>query len=124
MNEVSKRPTPREMERAFYGRDGSYDGVFFVGVRTTGVFCVPSCAARKPLARNVEYFASTADAEAAGYRPCRRCRPERAASAAPAWIDGLLRRVDRDPSARLSDRDLTAMGLPPSRVRRYFRDRF
>lgn len=124
MTETSKRPTTREMERAFYGRDGSYDGVFFVGVRTTGVFCVPSCAARKPLARNVEYFASPADAKAAGYRPCRRCRPERAAGVAPDWIEELLRRVDRDPSARLFDRDLVAMGLPPSRVRRYFRDRF
>ncbi len=123
MSEASKRPTAREMERAFYARDASYDGLFVVGVRTTGVFCVPSCAARKPLAKNVEYFATTTEAASAGYRPCRRCHPERAA-AAPAWVDGLVRQVDQDPSARLSDRDLVALGLPPSRVRRYFRDRF
>ena len=124
MNQLSKRPTAREMERAFYQRDASYDGVFFVGVRTTGVFCVPSCAARKPLARNVEYFATTTDAVSAGFRPCLRCRPERAAGAAPEWIDGLLARVDTDLSARLSDQDLQALGIAPARVRRYFRERF
>ncbi len=124
MNQLSKRPTAREMERAFYARDASYDGVFVVGVRTTGVFCVPSCAARKPLARNVEYFASGADASAAGFRPCRRCRPERVAGAAPPWVDTLLARVDRDPSARWSDHELASLGHAPWRVRRYFRDRF
>ncbi len=112
------------MERAFFGRDASYDGVFYVGVRTTGVFCVPSCAARKPLAHNVEYFGSSHEAEAAGFRPCRRCRPERAAGSAPEWIGGLFARIDQEPGARLSDRDLRALGLAPTRVRRYFRDTF
>jgi len=124
MQQLSKRPSAREMERAFYARDASYDGVFFVGVRTTGVFCIPSCAARKPLPRNVEYFASGYDAETAGYRPCRRCRPERAANPAPDWLDGLLTRIDRDPSARWSDQDLVSLGHAPWRVRRHFRERF
>src|SRR4029453_704719 len=55
-------PRPAEMERAFYGQDASYDGVFVTGVRTTGIFCRPSCSARRPLRRNVEFFASIQDA--------------------------------------------------------------
>jgi AraC family transcriptional regulator of adaptative response/methylated-DNA-[protein]-cysteine methyltransferase len=124
MQQLSKLPKVSEMERAFYGRDASYDGVFFVGVRTTGVFCRPSCAARKPLAENVQFFANTGDAVAAGFRPCRRCRPELSGDGAPEWVDGLLARIDHDPTTRVSDEDLVTMGLPPSRVRRFFLERF
>jgi AraC family transcriptional regulator of adaptative response/methylated-DNA-[protein]-cysteine methyltransferase len=56
-------------------RDGAYDGVFYYAVRTTGVFCRPSCAARTALRKNVAFYASCTDAEAAGFRPCLRCRP-------------------------------------------------
>jgi AraC family transcriptional regulator of adaptative response/methylated-DNA-[protein]-cysteine methyltransferase len=57
-------------------RDSTYDGVFYYSVRTTGVFCRPSCAARTALRKNVAFHASTADAQAAGFRPCLRCRPD------------------------------------------------
>ena len=54
-------PVP-EMHRAWARRDSGYDGLFYFGVRTTGIFCRPSCSAKKPLARNVEYFASVREA--------------------------------------------------------------
>ena len=63
------------MERAYQRSDASYDGVFYLGVRTTGIFCRPSCSARKPKPENVEFFALPKDALFAGYRPCLRCRP-------------------------------------------------
>jgi AraC family transcriptional regulator of adaptative response/methylated-DNA-[protein]-cysteine methyltransferase len=56
-------------------RDRSWDGKFFFGVMTTGVYCRPSCGCRTPLRKNVRFFFSPADAEAAGLRPCERCRP-------------------------------------------------
>ena len=65
-----------EMERAFYASDPSWDGRFVAAVRTTGIFCRPSCRVRKPLPRNVEYLADASVARAAGYRPCLRCQPE------------------------------------------------
>ena len=65
-------------------RDGCYDGVFFVGVRTTGVYCRPVCRARMPKRENVAFYPSAAAAEKAGYRPCLRCRPE-IAHFSPAW---------------------------------------
>src|SRR5215469_4419933 len=56
-------------------RDGSAAGNFFYGVRTTGVYCRPGCTSRLPLRKNTTFFETTEEAEAAGLRPCKRCRP-------------------------------------------------
>ncbi len=69
---------------AFQRRDAAWDGIVFVAVKTTGVYCRPVCRARTPLARNVTFYRSAASAERAGFRPCLRCRPE-AAPFCPAW---------------------------------------
>jgi len=82
-----------ECDRARLARDPSYDGRFFTGVRTTGVYCRPVCPVRKPLSRNVCFFPSAAAAELAGFRPCLRCRPE-TAPFSPAW-KGTRATVDR-----------------------------
>lgn len=63
---------------ALAARDAAADGAFFYSVRTTGVYCRPSCAARPARPENVAFHASTADAEAAGFRPCKRCKPDQA----------------------------------------------
>jgi AraC family transcriptional regulator of adaptative response/methylated-DNA-[protein]-cysteine methyltransferase len=65
-------------------RDPRPDGILFVAVKTTGIYCRPVCKVRTPLARNVEFYPSAAAAERAGYRPCLRCRPE-TAPFCPAW---------------------------------------
>ena len=65
---------------AVVARDRSHDGAFFYSVATTGVYCRPSCAARLANPRNVRFHATPADAEAAGFRPCKRCRPNEASS--------------------------------------------
>jgi AraC family transcriptional regulator of adaptative response / DNA-3-methyladenine glycosylase II len=62
--------------RAAKARDARFDGLFFIAVRTTKIFCRPVCPARTPLRRNVEFYSNAAAAQAAGYRPCLRCRPE------------------------------------------------
>ncbi len=77
-----------ECERARIGRDPLYDGRFFTGVRTTGVYCRPVCPVRPAQAKNVSFFPSAAAAEAAGFRPCLRCRPE-TAPFCPAWRGSL-----------------------------------
>lgn len=73
-----------ECEQARVGRDPAYDGRFFTGVRTTRVYCRPVCPVRPARAENVRFFPSAAAAEAAGFRPCLRCRPE-TAPFSPAW---------------------------------------
>ena len=61
--------------RAVQARDRAFNGRFFFSVKSTGVYCLPSCAARPPLRRNVDFHASCEAAEAAGFRACKRCRP-------------------------------------------------
>jgi AraC family transcriptional regulator, regulatory protein of adaptative response / methylated-DNA-[protein]-cysteine methyltransferase len=74
----------KECERARVARDRRYDGRFFTGVRTTRIYCRPVCPVRPAKASNVSFYPSAAAAEAAGFRPCLRCRPE-AAPFSPAW---------------------------------------
>lgn len=117
-------PRPSRMYEALVRRDRAFDGIFVAGVRTTGIFCRPTCPARKPRAENVEYFASPREALQAGYRPCRRCRPLDNGHAPPAWVRDLLDRVDRAPTARVTEADLRAMSIDPARARRYFKEHY
>lgn len=97
-------PPREELDAAFFSRDASYDGLFFAAVTTTGIFCRPSCPARKPRPENVTYFASAAAALFAGYRPCLRCKPL-CSDTDPGWLAGLVERVEDDPHARIRDAD-------------------
>lgn len=117
-------PSRVEMERAYKRSDAEYDGVFFLGVRTTGIFCRPSCSARKPMAKNVDYFPSAREALFAGYRPCKRCAPMAPAGKLPAWVISLFSAIDRDPDARLTDTGIRALGIDPARARRYFKKHY
>jgi AraC family transcriptional regulator, regulatory protein of adaptative response / methylated-DNA-[protein]-cysteine methyltransferase len=114
--------TDDERWDAFMARDRSYDGVFVLGVRTTGVYCRPICPAKKPHRHNVQFFRTPAEAEEAGFRPCRRCRPhssdgapiERSIQAAREYLDARV--GQRVPLARLG----RAVGLSPWHVQRAF----
>lgn len=112
--------SPAEMERAFYAGDAAYDGLFVAAVRTTGIFCKPSCPARKPLVQNVVYYRTVRDALFAGYRACKRCKPMEPAGADPAWAADLRRDVEAEPGRRWNAGDLRARNLVPETVRRWF----
>jgi len=107
---------------AFATRDRNYDGTFVTAVRTTGVYCRPSCPARKPHRHNTQFFDTPTEAEQAGFRPCRRCRPhsadgapiERSVQAARDYLDARV--GQRVPLARLGK----AVGLSPWHVQRAF----
>jgi AraC family transcriptional regulator of adaptative response/methylated-DNA-[protein]-cysteine methyltransferase len=120
----SPLPTRDEMERAFFHGDASYDGLFYTGVRTTGIFCRPSCTARKPKPENVEFFGTVKEVLFAGYRACLRCKPLESGDEHPSWLDALMARIDAEPAARIPESDLRSMGLDPARVRRYFASRY
>jgi AraC family transcriptional regulator of adaptative response/methylated-DNA-[protein]-cysteine methyltransferase len=107
-------------EKAIRNRDAEFDGVFFVAVRTTGIFCRPSCPAKPTLPKNREYFSTAREAIFSGYRPCKRCRPLATNGQPPEWLAGLLGEVDKNPATRISDSDLRGCGIDPARVRRYF----
>lgn len=104
--------------------DSSYEGIFFAAVKTTRIFCRPTCPARKPLLKNVEFFGSPSEALHAGYRPCLRCKPMHAGVDVPPLIESLRQKVEADPAARVRERDLLEMGIEPSTARRQFQKFF
>lgn len=108
------------MYRALESRDPSFEGLFLAGVRTTGIFCRPTCPAKKPAAKNVEFFATARAALLGGYRPCLRCQPMDAAPRPPALLVRLRAEVERAPDGRLTDKELTALDIDPSTARRQF----
>ncbi len=116
-------PTRPEMERACAAKDASYDGVFYVAVKTTGIFCRPSCSSR-PKLENVEFFPSVKECFFAGYRPCKRCHPLEANGKPPDWARELISRVEAEPDARLKAADLRALGITPERARRWFQQHY
>jgi AraC family transcriptional regulator of adaptative response/methylated-DNA-[protein]-cysteine methyltransferase len=108
------------MYRASVARDASYEGIFVMAVRTTGIFCRPSCPAKKPAPENVEFFATPREALAHGYRPCKRCRPMEPSGATPEPIGRILEELESDPALRLRDGDLRGRGVDPAALRRWF----
>jgi len=108
------------MVQAFRSKDVAYLGVFFTGVRSTGIFCRVGCPARMPRENQLEFFATTRDALYAGFRPCKRCRPVELPGAPPSWLETLLQAIEKEPDSRWTDSDIRALRLHPDRVRRWF----
>src|SRR5437588_2322467 len=114
-------PPSDTMYRALVNRDSSFEGIFFVGVRTTGIFCRPTCSAKKPARQNVDFFARANEALESGYRPCLRCHPLDPNARPPKLIERLRAEVERAPGGRLTDKELAALSIDPSTARRQFK---
>src|SRR4051812_28756565 len=98
---MTKLPEPMSWDRA-EARKGKFDGKFILGVMTTGIYCLPSCAARPPKPQNVRLFTSEAGAKAAGLRACKRCRPDlyyKGEDENVALFEGLAARVAAAPDS-------------------------
>ncbi|PJJ60277.1 bifunctional transcriptional activator/DNA repair enzyme AdaA [Hymenobacter chitinivorans] len=113
--------TPVECYQALLAKDARYEGRFIAAVKTTGIFCRPTCPARKPKFGNVEFVATAREALLRGYRPCKVCTPLAPRDATPAFIARLLHQLAEQPTVRISDADLRQRGLEPATVRRWFR---
>ncbi len=121
MKTLELLPSFETMYRALVNRDSTFEGIFFVGVRTTGIFCRPTCTAKKPARENVDFFATSSEALHGGYRPCLRCRPMDPDKRPPKLIERLRAEVERAPGGRLTDKELAAMAIDPSTARRQFK---
>ena len=117
-------PSTAEMYRALVERDQTFEGLFYACVRTTGIFCRPTCHARKPKPENVEFAPTIQEALHRGYRPCQLCEPMSAGPSAPNWLAPLLDEIKQHPDAKLRDHDLRVRGLDPVQVRRTFKRSF
>lgn len=108
---------------AILNKDAAADGEFFFGVSTTGVYCRPSCGARQPRPENVSFFATTAEAEAAGFRPCQRCQPDQPplAQRHAALVTALCRHMEQAETPPSLESLAQQTGLSPWHVHRIFK---
>ena len=110
-----------EYYQALLDRNSQYVGVFYACVKTTGVFCIATCRARKPKAENVEFYDTAKTALLHGYRPCKVCRPTEHVDEPPTSVKQALALFRAHPGQRLSDHDLRTQGLQPATIRRWFK---
>lgn len=106
--------------KALIEKDSSFEGTFIAGIKTTGIFCRPSCTARKPKRENVEFFESTKEAILKGYRACKICHPMETYGKTPDYIQKVLNALYSHPNQKLKDWDIRRLGIEPSQVRRWF----
>jgi AraC family transcriptional regulator of adaptative response/methylated-DNA-[protein]-cysteine methyltransferase len=111
--------TDEQMWEAFNTKSAHYDGKFYVAVRTTGVYCRPSCPA-KPLRKNVAFFATCDAAELAGYRPCKRCHPRDTLLPAENLAESAVKWIETHGRARLSEMS-EALHVSPFHLQRTFK---
>ncbi|MEZ6241984.1 MAG: methylated-DNA--[protein]-cysteine S-methyltransferase [Phycisphaerales bacterium] len=111
----------RTLYDAIRRRDPAFEGLFFTCVRTTGIFCRPTCTARTPNRENVEFVPTAQAALLAGYRPCKVCRPLDPPSDAPEWLRELVASVRATPERAIREREIRDLGLDPDHVRRQFK---
>jgi AraC family transcriptional regulator of adaptative response/methylated-DNA-[protein]-cysteine methyltransferase len=109
------------MLKALHESDASFEGIFITAVKTTGIFCRPSCTARKPKPENVQFFRNAEEALFAGYRPCKRCCPMDRIPAKPPLVETLTLMLDELPGKRITSQDLREMGIDPSTASRQFK---
>ncbi len=114
----------KEYYRALVEKNKAYEGVFFVGVKTTGVFCRPSCPARKPKIENCEFFATAQEALLASFRPCKRCKPLSHPNVVSKLVQILVDAVEDNPEKRWKESDFRKLSVDASTARRQFNKRF
>lgn len=109
---------------ALLEKRSDYVGIFYACVKTTSVFCIATCRARKPKKENVEFFTTFKDALDQGYRPCKICRPTENANTAPDFVEQAITMVRNHPKEKITDYRLRELGISPEAVRRWFKSQY
>ena len=113
-----------EYYTALVEKRSDYEGVFYVGVKSTGVFCRPTCPARKPKFENCEFYETAQQALLASFRPCQRCRPLSHPNQVSDLVRVLVEAVENEPEKRWKGADFRALSIDESTARRQFKKRF
>lgn len=109
---------------ALLNREQSFVGIFFVGVKTTAVFCIATCRARKPKLENVEFYTTFKEALDNGYRPCKICKPTQNTNQAPEQVEIAMDLVKNHPKEKITDFRLRQNKVSPEVVRRWFKKNY
>ena len=110
----------QEYYKALLEKDSNYEAIFYVGVKTTGVFCRPTCPARKPKFENCEFYQTAQEALLASFRPCLRCRPLSHPQQVSDLVRILVEAVEANPEKRWKNRDFEKLSVNESTARRQF----
>ncbi|MBN8191309.1 bifunctional transcriptional activator/DNA repair protein Ada [Bacillus sp. NTK074B] len=113
-----------EYYQALLEKRTEYEGIFYVGVKTTGVFCRPACPARKPKFENCEFFETAEQAMLASYRPCKRCKPLSHPNSVSEVVRKLVEAIESNPEKRWKNKDFNDLSIDVSTARRQFKKRF
>ena len=113
-----------EYYEALLNRDSKYVGVFYVGVKTTSVFCIATCRARKPKKVNVEFYKTYSDALKNGFRPCKICCPTENSNETPKQVEKAIQLVKDNPKEKISDAKLRENSISPDLARRWFKKNY
>lgn len=116
--------TKDEMYQALLDRNSDWDGAFYIGVKTTGIFCRTVCTARKPKRENVDFYHNIQEAMAAGFRPCKICRPMESVGKIPEEIAALIAEVEANPEVKIKEGMLRERGIDPNTLRRWFKKHY
>ncbi len=106
--------------KALLDREQRFVGIFFVGVKTTSIFCIATCRARKPKLKNVEFYTSFKEALDNGYRPCKICKPTQNAHEAPEQVTTAIQLVKERLKEKITDEQLRKLNISPEVLRRWF----
>ena len=109
---------------ALIERKDSFVGIFFVGVKTTSIFCIATCRARKPKLKNVEFYTTFKDALDNGYRPCKICKPTENANETPKQVTQAIELIKFHPKEKITDQALRESNISPEIVRRWFKKNY
>jgi len=113
-----------EYYQALMSKNPEYEGIFYVGVKTTGVFCRPTCPARKPKFENCEFFETAKEALLASFRPCQRCQPLSHPNQVSSIVQSLVNSIEHHPEKRWKEQDFRELSIDASTARRQFKKRF
>lgn len=116
--------TKKEYFKALLQKDSKYDGIFYVGITTTGIFCRPTCPARKPKFEHCEFFENAQQALLASYKPCKRCKPLSHPNKISTVVQKLVDAVEQNPEKRWKERDFQQLAVDAGTARRQFKKRF
>ncbi len=121
---ISCEKIKKDYYTALLSKDNTFEGVFFVGVKTTGVFCRPTCPARKPKFENCEFYKTAQEALLASFRPCLRCRPLSHPNYVSETVTLLVNAVEENPTKRWKTHHFKELSIDESTARRQFKKHF
>lgn len=111
----------RQYYQALLDRNSQYLGVFYVAVKTTNIFCIATCRARKPKLENIVFYTTAKEALLNGFRPCKVCRPTENVDEPPGEVKHVIKLISNNPEKKITDENLKTLGYRPEKIRRWFK---